>query len=466
MPVLIYCWGISPQFITTKATLEDRKSKIAITDLPKTHQDAIILTRYLGVRYLWIDSICICQDDYEDWEREAARMLYVYANAYLTVIASKAEDSSVGLFSKLPFREYLEFEYSSSGIDGHVLAHSAPLEECESTLYISLPDEPVSQRGWAFQERVLSHRSLIYTKDQMAFECAKGFRTEDGWISEERYHTITQTGISREMKVEWSNTDRIMYRDEREMLLGSWYSLISLYGTRKLTKASDKLPAMSGLASIWSKLLDDDYVAGHWRSSLVYQLPWNPRDCRRVKEYRAPSWSWASVDGAPTLRIRHSCDTLADILDITIKLNGSNLYGEITEGKLVIRAPMQQLDVSTHNCDHGQPRLSFQGQPILHTPVMDTDLTYEHDFDKLPRDIREEEKRFLQSLGRAELYALILLCGTLPGQKTVFYEALLVAKDKGSEVFTRKGILTLNDGMMGWKPEEQAKDECPTITLV
>jgi len=54
----------------------------------------------------------------------------------------------------------------------------------------------------------------------------------------------------------------------------------------------------------------------------------------------------------------------------------------------------------------------------------------------------------------------------LPGQKTVFYEALLVAKDKGCEGFTRKGILTLNDGMMGWKPEEQGKDKCPTITLI
>jgi hypothetical protein len=123
-----------------------------------------MLTRYLGVRYLWIDSMCICQDDYEDWEREAARMLSVYANAYLTIIASKADDSGVGLFSELPSREYLKFEYTSSGIDGHVLAHSAPLEECESTLYNPLPDEPVSQRGRAFQERVLSHRSLIYTK--------------------------------------------------------------------------------------------------------------------------------------------------------------------------------------------------------------------------------------------------------------------------------------------------------------
>lgn len=410
--------------------------------------------------------MCTCQDDYEDWEREAARMLSVYTNAYLTIIASKADDSGVGLFSELPFREYFRFEHTSSGIDGHVLAYSAPLEECEPTLYISLPDEPVSQRGWAFQELVLSHRSLIYTKDQMAFECAEGFRTEDGWISEERYHTVTQTETGREMKGEGANTDKTMYRNEREMLLRSWYSLISLYGIRKLTKASDKLPAMSGLASVWSKVLDDEYVAGHWRSSLVYQLPWSPRHCRRVKEYRAPSWSWASVDGAPTLRIRHGCDTLADILDINIKRNGSNPYGEITEGKLVIRAPMQQLDVSIHDCGHGQPRLSFQDQPIRHTPVMDTDLSYKHDFDKLPGDIREEEKRFLQSLGGAELHALVLVCGPLPGQKTVFYEALLVAKDKGCEEFTRKGILTLNDGMMGWKPEGQAKDECPTITLI
>jgi hypothetical protein len=63
----------------------------------------------------------------------------------------------------------------------------------------------------------------------MAFECAEGFRTEHGWISEERYHTVTQTKISREMKGERANTDKVMYRNEREMLLRSWYSLISLY---------------------------------------------------------------------------------------------------------------------------------------------------------------------------------------------------------------------------------------------
>jgi hypothetical protein len=142
-----YCWGKSPQLTTTKAILDNRKRGIAISDLPKTPQGSITLTRRFGVRYLWIDSMCIYQDDYDDWERESARMKSVYANAYLTINASKAEDSSVGLFTELLPREYFEFEYSYGDVRGQALACATPFQEAMQSTYILLEDDPISHRG-------------------------------------------------------------------------------------------------------------------------------------------------------------------------------------------------------------------------------------------------------------------------------------------------------------------------------
>ncbi|KAI1033785.1 hypothetical protein LB503_011032 [Fusarium chuoi] len=162
---LSYCWGKEPQFTTTKATLEERKRQITISDLSQTHQDVIKLARELGVRYLWIDSICICQGDYDDWERESAKMLSIYANSYLTVAASKAKDHSEGLFSETKLRDYKTFEYTSGDISGQVMAFNLQIDnESGASSYVSLPDEPLSDRAWALQERVLPCRTLLYTK--------------------------------------------------------------------------------------------------------------------------------------------------------------------------------------------------------------------------------------------------------------------------------------------------------------
>jgi hypothetical protein len=80
---LSHCWGSAQTFVTTKSTLAARKSGINFGDLPKTFQDAIVVTRMLGVQYLCIDSLCILQGDVEDWEREGSRMADIYQNSYL-----------------------------------------------------------------------------------------------------------------------------------------------------------------------------------------------------------------------------------------------------------------------------------------------------------------------------------------------------------------------------------------------
>jgi hypothetical protein len=93
---LSYCWGTALAYKTTTANRENHKMGIDCSRLPKTLQDAIYMTRYLGIRYIWIDCLCIIQDDSADWQREAASMAGVYSNSWLTIAAARAADSSEG----------------------------------------------------------------------------------------------------------------------------------------------------------------------------------------------------------------------------------------------------------------------------------------------------------------------------------------------------------------------------------
>ncbi|KAF2730048.1 hypothetical protein EJ04DRAFT_393411, partial [Polyplosphaeria fusca] len=97
---LSHCWGPRGCSIkTTRPRLEAHKARIAFEDLPKTFQDAVTFTRWLKVRYLWIDALCILQDDENDWERESSAMAATYENSYLTLSAATANCDLDGLFS-------------------------------------------------------------------------------------------------------------------------------------------------------------------------------------------------------------------------------------------------------------------------------------------------------------------------------------------------------------------------------
>jgi hypothetical protein len=110
---LSHCWGNKKIITTTKATLKSRKSDIPWLSLSRTFQDAITITRELGFRYLWIDSLCIIQDDKKDWERESAKMASIYADSWLTIAAALGIDGDSGCFSSRlgnPFEAELTVE--------------------------------------------------------------------------------------------------------------------------------------------------------------------------------------------------------------------------------------------------------------------------------------------------------------------------------------------------------------------
>ncbi|KAH7208578.1 heterokaryon incompatibility protein-domain-containing protein [Fusarium oxysporum] len=472
---LSYCWGNVPQFTTTKSTLQDRKDSIMVSNLPKTHQDAIQITQRLRVRYLWIDSICICQGDKEDWERESAKMLSVYANSYLTIAASNGTDSSEGLFSEIPTRKYVQIDLVFEDLQGQVLAFSLPLrEEAFSTEclmedkhpsfptfvdYITLPKEPLSGRGWTLQERVLSHRTLHYSNQQMLFECNEAFLGEDGLFLQARFETVHQKRNEREATAIDQESKHSIYKDA---LLKSWYRLVQLYGKRHLSIPSDKLPAISGLASIFAERLDDQYLAGLWRSDLVVGLCWQGLKYgrRRVREYRAPSWSWASVDGDVSLGIPYTYNILAKIMDVEVTLKGANPYGEVLEGKIKICAPMERLYLTRRGSTQ-------QAEFELRTENAQTGrISCCFDSIEFTEDLFKEAGGIPENIRARELFALLLIetPGFSDGQLPFW--GLVIERIQEKEEYQRVGNIRTSRKALREELKGKGQDQARLITLM
>ncbi|KAL6364210.1 hypothetical protein LRP88_02126 [Fusarium phalaenopsidis] len=398
-------------------------------------------------------------------------MLSIYCNAYLTVAASRAKDTSEGLFGERPTREYVELRYTSGDLRGQALAFNLPLhEEAISSDYLSLPDEPLSDRAWGLQERVLSRRMLLYGTQQLSFECNEGFRGEDGVSLKDRFNSVHQKLEEESEEMEQhqkeANCEDEKISNNKAALLGSWYSLLWLYGPRKLTNASDKLPAMSGLASVFAKRLDDEYVAGLWRSHLIEGLLWQGLRCRRVPEYRSPSWSWASMDGIPGLGVEQYYDTLAKVLDVKVNLKGANPYGEVTDARIRIRAPMERLYLAIEDWDPNKAGFPYDNNPKVRTANGKPEGTHSRfDFDFTAEDAPQEALKIVKSLEGVEIFALILLKVTEESYDDQ-YQGLIVTKVKGGEEYQRLGFIFLDEETLGRRLEEQAEEEVPIVTLV
>lgn len=203
------------------------------------------------------------------------------------------------------------------------------------------------------QERLLASRSLHFASDQIFFECYGHFRSEDGFRASGRYDSLHLDSKPKPTKGSDVNDADSMFRGP-----ALWYHILSDYTKRELTKRSDKLPALSGLARIMEGQIGDRYMAGLWRSTLLEGILWQAIGTHRGAtsaplDYRAPSWSWASIDGlAGNLGIgkeirRTGGDTewvdIGTILDCHVEVKGENVYGEVTSGWIQMTAPVEAL---------------------------------------------------------------------------------------------------------------------------
>lgn len=296
---LSYCWGPEAKFFRLLGSnLTSLKERVPFDNLPATLRDAIRTTAALGLRYIWIDALCIIQDNQDDWAREAAAMSRIYTFAYLNIAAAAGATCQDGLFRDRD-------EEALNGIPINVrwkgIVHPANTHHLVRGNHFNLQVEssPLSNRGWVLQERLLSRRTLFYGEDQIFWECLQqrlseahpkggpwkmsGSGEDDGWTK-------------RRFALALSNTP-----DQEHSNLTStlWEQLVENYAQRKLTFQSDKLVAIDGIAQrMRSSLNDDNYCFGMWVRDLPCSLLWMVlHGGTRPDQYRAPSWSWASVDG-------------------------------------------------------------------------------------------------------------------------------------------------------------------------
>ncbi|KAJ8132628.1 hypothetical protein O1611_g1003 [Lasiodiplodia mahajangana] len=328
---LSYCWGGPQPVTTTKATLEKHLNELPAGDFSQTIKDAITVTRALRVKYIWIDAICIVQDDPDDKAIEISRMTDIYNLSYVTISASTASTCHDGFLQTrrletTPIRLRAEFSRIKKG----------------SVLLVTDPasDEPIHTRGWTMQEHLLAPRLLMFGSLCMEFRCLAGNERDGGTIlpfdaqqsgmpiMEGRVASVLYTakygGVPDTRNKKNFKRNTFLYRtglmslalkitgEQNELqgiVIEQWASIVEAYTKRALGFLDDRLNAIAGIAKKMHRAELGEYLGGLFSYMLLAQLMWSRAEeqtplPRPSNGYRAPSWSWASIDGQVTFRNR------------------------------------------------------------------------------------------------------------------------------------------------------------------
>lgn len=201
---LSHCWGVERIITSTRATLDERMVELTMESLSKTFQDAIRTCRELNIRYLWIDSLCIIQDDKDDWASESQQMCDIYRLAHITISAAHASGGDAGCFVERDGLVYLPFVLQLTkkyGVDPKRTLFT-PLPRAQPSVPVDKTEPPLYGRAWVLQEQILSTRMLCYEADQMRWECLSVHGSErsplGGAARRPRYFKDIQNGIAHE----------------------------------------------------------------------------------------------------------------------------------------------------------------------------------------------------------------------------------------------------------------------------
>lgn len=369
--ILSYCWGGSQSSSTTLETISARMDGFRVSDLPRSVQDAVRLTSELGLMYIWIDSLCIIQDWASERARELARMPLYYKYAHVTICpgANSCESGflqSPGECQRHPGtgipRDLLSMPFlCPDGERGTIFFRAA------SPYWLSL--EPVSTRAWTLQERILSPRVIVYGA-QISWQC-RTVEAGVGGLLDLSHDTRSSTirkfqrrlgeaefaaiSAGRAYRTGGNTCSRYLHHlcetwYHTHRLGEHWYDMVQEFSRRHLTFPEDKLLAVAGLADEIASFTRQRYVAGLWRDDLLGGLMWSTYpilDPERPAQWRAPSWSWASVDAEITYGRRPplSMTPVAEIVSIDVVPKSAAVpRGQLQHALLEIRAPVFRID--------------------------------------------------------------------------------------------------------------------------
>ncbi|KAI1211928.1 heterokaryon incompatibility protein-domain-containing protein [Annulohypoxylon truncatum] len=359
-----YRWGSNEQaYMLNADTLGEMRQKQSMHELPKTLRDVCDIAHRMGFEYVWIDRLCIIQDCDEDWHREASTMAMVYTQSSCTIAASCAPDEESGCIKERKAMRVMLLRLKSCPLlrgNNIIIAPENPYYESDLKLGY------LADRGWAFQEWLLSTRVIHFGRDQVHWEC----RQLEAY---EKFPTGKRHWLSRPLLDVKSVTE-------------SWGGIVRAYSKRKFTYDKDKLPGISGLAQALHELASKQpdtqlgqYYAGLWQSNFIRWLCWWVRlndEASLPDVYIAPSWSWASLCAEIGLpRIEDDAD-LAELRDIKlISVSKNDSYASMRDGWITLFGHMKPVQVQfQHQFIPTLVDLDFAPFPFTHRSEVYVDI--------------------------------------------------------------------------------------------
>lgn len=353
---LSYCWGppedAATQFTTKGNTLNQRKREIPFSAMSRVMQDAVTVTRSLGFRYIWIDAVCIIQDNREDWEKEAEHMGAIYFNAFVTVVALASSSCHQGFLERttglpIPFTSSIDYSIQGTLQLKHVTFRGMNLLKSLGwrTSDIDLSFSAWPTRAWTVQEMELSPRLIYFGPSRVWFSCVEREVVEPFTLTHNSNDKRSQPRLA---------TDLLLFTSEdMELLYDEWLALLDNFCFRKITKRSDRFPAISGMAKRIAEALDDVYLAGLWKGDFARGLLfiW-VSEAQKLEqhvdlvapppvsgdEYLAPTWSPLVVTGHVEYRKCADFFSECEIVDAIIThVSQFNVFGQISRAEVRVR---------------------------------------------------------------------------------------------------------------------------------
>ncbi|KAI0901056.1 HET-domain-containing protein [Annulohypoxylon nitens] len=328
---------------------------IPLEEFPRTFREAIEVARGLEIQYIWIDSLCIIQNDPKDWEFEAGRMADVYSNAFATIFADRAIHSDDGLFQNEKDRNtphsirVLKYEDKNSEntarvlVQTHINTNTANFATEVRELFCQA-DQVESQltgRGWILQEECLSRRRIHFTETELKWKCPTvancscGLPTPPDMADPTANFSILVRPEKEKKRQPWKTSGWL------------WQQLVEHYSTRSLSYETDRMIALAGIATKVPEQRQD-YLGGLWRKQLDTGILWKAAGpCRRTAEYVAPSWSWASLSGKIRfIPLSKETRFVWEVIEAKCLFSGSNGdFGKVASAHLKVRGKVVHVNV-------------------------------------------------------------------------------------------------------------------------
>ncbi|KAI1768469.1 heterokaryon incompatibility protein-domain-containing protein [Hypoxylon sp. FL1150] len=395
--VLSYCWGPPPHdYSTVQGNLRQRyQNGIPLQSLPTTIRDAVRTAREMSMRFLWVDGLCITQDDDEEKAIEISRMDQIYTNGKLLISAACADSAKDGFlegftgayFDEIELEYGIPFHCQHKGEKGGVV-----LEKWKDESDKGPEHDIIHERGWTMQEHLLSTRILTFGSTGMRWQCLENSRfgshhqsilTDDcELLSSASFMTCRTLEPGRpepEPEPEQGGWP-VMPSFGPTGAGAEWDNLRTQYLNRKLTVQTDALPAFAAVPRQFVGVFGDelDYIAGHWRMHLPIDLLWNGSNYIRARDGTFPTWSWASVKratenpwGSPgfcTGGYSHLGESKAELIDTeTTLVYPSDPFNDVKSAKLLLYGNL--LPVGLNTARRPDMNASLHGDVVLENVV-------------------------------------------------------------------------------------------------